>query len=304
MIGSPSVPPYPAPPPLRLPQRSPEGHKGTYGRVLLVGGSRGMAGSISLAAMAALRCGSGLVTVAVPDRCLETVASFDPCLMTIALPQEPIGVMATEAADVVAERLSEIDAAGCGPGIGTGDGAKAVVDVLLRQQELPRVLDADGLNVLAAGDEDWRQRVAGPIVLTPHPGEWQRLCGIAIRDREAQHRRAIEDAAVSGAVVVLKGNKTLVTDGRQMYQNPTGNPGMASGGSGDVLTGVITSLLGQGLPVYDAARLGVWVQGRAGDLAAADLGQAGMTAVDLLERLPSAIAEATEGSPNPEAGSR
>lgn len=285
-----ALPPSPAPP-RQLPPRDPNGHKGTYGRVLLVGGSRGMAGSISLSAMAALRTGSGLVSAAVPDRCLETVAQFDPALMTLPLADTQEGVFAPAAADALESHFERFDAVGMGPGMRPQAGTIAMVRWAVQRASIPRVLDADGLNALAE-DETWPDRVVGPLVMTPHPGEWKRLCGVGASDREAQCRRAERLAAASGAVIVLKGARTFVTDGRQAYENTTGNPGMATGGSGDVLTGVITSLLGQQLAPYDAARLGVWLQGRAGDLAAAKIGEAGMTACDLLHELPAAVQDA------------
>lgn len=250
-----------------------------------------MAGSISLSAMAALRTGSGLVSAAVPDRCLETVAQFDPAVMTIPLAETDEGTFAPAAADALEQQYGRIDAIGMGPGMRPQAGTAAMVRWTVQRTSPPRVLDADGLNALAE-DEAWSDLVAGPLVMTPHPGEWKRLCGVGASDREGQCASAERLASVSGAVIVLKGAATFVTDGRQSYENRTGNPGMATGGAGDVLTGVITSLLGQQLAPFDAARLGVWLQGRAGDRAAAKIGQAGMTACDLLHELPAAVEEA------------
>lgn len=283
-------PPSPAPP-LTLGRRDPESHKGDYGRVLLVGGSRGMAGSISLAAISALKLGSGLVTLAVPDRCLETAASFNPCLMTRPLADTPAGAFAAEAADQLVELVEKFDAFGVGPGMGTGAGAVRVARWALEAGR-PAALDADALNAIAE-IRAWKTLLRGPVVLTPHPGEWQRICGESAQDRDAQCRAAVEVAAASGAVVLLKGPRTFVTDGSREYVNLTGNPGMASGGSGDVLTGVVTSLLGQGLPPFEAASLGAWIHGTAGDLAAEELGMAGVTAVDIAAALPAAVERAT-----------
>lgn len=284
-------PPSPAPPPLLLPRRQRESHKGDYGRVLFIGGSRGMAGAVSLAAISALKLGSGLVTAAIPDRCLETVAGFDPCLMTRPLADTPAGSLADGAVDDLGEWTEAFDALGVGPGMGTGSGSAAIVEWALAR-ERSCALDADALNCLARMDE-WQSRVRGPVVLTPHPGEWKRISGTSPRDRDAQCQAAERIAASSGVVVLLKGPRTFVTDGRRSYVNETGNPGMATGGSGDVLTGVITSLLGQGLGAFDAARLGAWVHGTAGDIAAADLGMAGVTARDVAAALPAAVQRAT-----------
>lgn len=289
----PTPPPSPAPP-LTLPRRVRESHKGDYGRVLLVGGSRGMAGSISLSAISALQSGSGLVTLAVPDRCLETAASFNPCLMTRPLADSGTGIFSSEAANQLAEFADAFDAFGIGPGMGTESGSAAVVRWFLAS-ERPRAIDADGLNLIAKLD-DWPQRLRGPAVLTPHPGEWQRISGESAKDRQAQRAAAIRIAAMTGTVVLLKGAATFVTDGKREYTNETGNPGMATGGSGDVLTGLVTSLLGQGLAPFDAAQLGAWIHGVAGEIAAERAGgAAGITAKDIADALPAAVARATVG---------
>lgn len=273
-------------PPLRLPSRSDDAHKGNFGKALLIGASRGMSGSIAMSAIASLRCGAGLVSVAVPDRCLETVATFHPSLMTIGLPDHPEGTFAVEATVRVAKRLSDFSVVGCGPGMTTGPGSIRLVENLLQHRSIPRVLDADAINCLT--HFDWQGMVAGDVVLTPHPGELQRLTGVSPADREAQIDAAQTLAGDRGLVIVVKGGPTVVVDGDQRWTNHTGNPGMATAGSGDVLTGVVTALLGQGLSPWDAARLGVWLHGHAGDLAAAQYGQTGMTAVEILDALPTA----------------
>ncbi len=282
-IGSPAAP-------LPWPARNAESHKGDHGRVVLVGGSRGMSGSIALAAMAALRSGSGLVSAIVPDRCLETVAGFDPCLMTLAAPEDRVGRFAITAAGFVADRVASVDAIGVGPGMATGPGSRMVVRRLAELGQIPRVFDADALNLIASLDG---LAIPGPAVLTPHPGELQRLTGVSAGDRGKQIRAAVALAGRLGVVVVLKGAATLVTDGTVRWFNETGNAGMATGGSGDCLTGIITSLLGQRLSPYDAARLGVYVHGLAGDFAAAALSQTAMTAADILRHLPPALSRMT-----------
>jgi len=285
----------PPSPPLPFPPRDRQGHKGDFGRVLLVGGSRGMGGAIALSAMAALRTGSGLVSVFLPDRCLETVAGFDPCLMTLAAPDTANGQFAPAAAKRVVQHLPGVNAIGIGPGMGTGPGSVLVVRQLARQPAVPRVFDADALNILARELQTNDQKssasafIAGPVVLTPHPGELQRLTGTPAKDRPAQIEAAAELAKRLAVVVVLKGAQSLVTDGQARWFNSTGNPGMATGGTGDCLTGIITSLLGQRLAPLAAAQLGTYLHGLAGDLAAQSLGEPGMTARDLLSHLPHAI---------------
>lgn len=279
-------------PPFSLPARAADAHKGNFGRTLLVGGSRGMSGSIALSAIASLRCGAGLVTAAVPNRCLETVASFHPCLMTIPLPDDGNGRFSIDASAALASRVSGASAVGCGPGMTTEPGSIAIVERLLDLRSLPRVLDADAINVLATLAREESATDLGPLVLTPHPGELERLTAAPASDREAQVAAAKSFAERTGAVIVVKGGPTVVVSGEQVWTNSTGNPGMATAGSGDVLTGVIASMLGQRLSAWQAACLGVWVHGLAGDIAAEAHGQAGMTACEILDALPSAIAAA------------
>lgn len=293
--------PHPTPP-LPFPTRKTDAHKGDLGRVLLIGGSRGMAGSISLSAIAAMKTGSGLVSAAVPDRCLETVAGFHPGLMTVPAADTSSGEfdLAAATSNRVASAIANADAIGCGPGMQTGPGAVRLVETLLGHSNRPLVLDADAINVLSqhpflanhpALPRDFRH-----LVLTPHPGEMARLTGVPANDRVGQIKASKELSRTFNVTVVLKGGPTVVAgspdliDNAVTWTNTTGNPGMATGGSGDILTGVITSLLGQGLSSWDAARLGVFVHGLAGDLAAADSGQAGLTCWEILQSLPKAIA--------------
>lgn len=295
MTGSPSPQPQrqeSAPsnlPPLA--DRDPESHKGTFGTALLIGGSRGMTGAIALAGMAALRGGAGLVRLAVADVCLDTVAALEPSYLTTALPSDRRGRVAYAARDLIARTAAQADAVAVGPGLGRSLGLDALVAWLYTQLDKPLIIDADGLNALSARPEIF-ERPGGPRILTPHPGEFARLIG-AERAPSAQEREkaAIDLAARCGIVVVLKGHRTLVTDGRIAANNTTGNPGMATGGSGDVLTGLIASLICQGLSPLDAARLGAYLHGLAGDLGAEELGQEGLTASDLGAYLPRAFRE-------------
>jgi hydroxyethylthiazole kinase-like uncharacterized protein yjeF len=277
-----------------LPARRPDSHKGDFGTALLIGGSRGMAGSIALSGMAALRSGAGLVRLAVPDACLETVASFEPSYMTAGLPCDAHGRIDAGSRAVLEPLLPSATAIACGPGLSRSDDLTEIVAWLYTSALKPAVCDADALNALA-GQPDLLARPGGPRVLTPHPGEFRRLiagsfdAGAARPSREELESRAVELAARTGAVIVLKGHRTLVTDGRQRAHNTTGNPGMATGGTGDVLTGVITALLCQGLSAFDAARLGARIHGLAGDLAAEELGQVSLIARDLVRHLPAAF---------------
>ena len=272
----------------RLPERPPDAHKGHFGLAVIVGGSRGMAGAAALAGMAALRGGAGLVRVAVPDVCLQVVAGFEPSYMTVALPSDPAGRIALSACPMVLHTASTATAVACGPGLGRSLGLDVLVSRLYTETAKLVVVDADGLNALCARREVMA-RPGGPRILTPHPGEFARLLG---RDRvpaEEREAAAVEMAARCGVVLVLKGHRTLVTDGRQRWTNTTGNPGMATGGSGDVLTGLVAALACQGLSPWDAVRLGVHLHGLAGDLAAAELGQEPLVASDLIGYLPRAF---------------
>jgi NAD(P)H-hydrate epimerase len=273
----------------RLLPRAADSHKGSYGRVLVVGGSRGMSGASILCASAALRGGAGLVRLAVPAAILSIVSAANPCYTTAGLPHDENGRL-TDAAEVeLLELAQNNDVIAAGPGLGEGPGISAVVRALLKITAGPLVLDADGLNALA-GYLDHLTTAGGPIIMTPHPGEFSRLLGITI-DAVQAHRQelAVRFATERKVVLVLKGHETLVTDGRRLYRNLTGNPGMATGGTGDVLTGVIAALLGQGLQPFEAAQLGVYLHGLAGDLGRNVLGEVSLTAADLLDYLPAAF---------------
>ena len=283
-----------AKPPLVLSSRQTDAHKGDFGRVILVGGSRGMSGSVAMSSIAALNCGAGLVTAAVPDRCLETVAGFHPAVMTIPLADKGTGRFSVDAASELATRIGDASAIGCGPGMTTDPGSVRIVERLIARTELPRVFDADAINIMAMHDLLGSIKDVGPMVLTPHPGELQRLTKVSASDRSAQISAAQQMASDHGLVVVVKGGPTAIVSAAEVWTNTTGNPGMATAGSGDVLTGVIAALLAQGLPTFDAARLGVWIHGWAGDVAAQQYGQAGMTAVEILAGLGSAVSEAQD----------
>ena len=272
----------------KLPPRSSESHKGNFGHALLIGGSKGMAGSVSLAGIAALRSGAGLVTVATSEPCQPIVAGFEPSYMTVPLPCDEQGRLAKAAHRRIAEVAAKCTTIGIGPGMQVTPDVDYLVGRMYFEFTQPMVFDADALNALAT-QPDLFSRHAGPRIVTPHPGEFARLTGIAKLDPAEREDRARDFAIRGKIVVVLKGHRTIVTDGHNLYLNDTGNPGMATGGCGDVLTGIITALLGQGLSPYEAAQLGVHVHGLAGDLAAAALGQVSLIASDLLRYLPEAF---------------
>ena len=274
---------------VRLSPRDAAASKRDYGRVVVAGGAAGMAGAPALAAMAALKSGAGLVELLVPETVVTIAASFDPCVMTHGLPADAGGFAAAAAGPLVA-RLAGADAAVVGPGIGRTAAVRDIVLRLWREIPGPAVFDADALWALSPADPSELRVHAGPRVLTPHAGELARLVGrdpavVTAADRPVLEEAAAALAAAVDAVVVLKGAGTVVAAAEHRASNETGNPGMATAGTGDVLAGVIAALMGQGLTPFDAARLGAWVHGRAGDAAAADLGQASMTARDLLDRL-------------------
>lgn len=272
-----------------LKPRAADAHKGTFGRVLIVAGSRGMAGAAGLCATAALRGGAGLVRVAVPADILPTVAGFNPCAMTAPLPCDAEGRVAAEAEAEVAALAGRSDVVVIGPGLGATSAVSRIVGTLLARSTLPLVLDADALNVLPDRLPLLKFR-AVPAVLTPHPGEFSRLTGAPTpADAEGRRTVAVRFAQEQSAVLLLKGRGTIVTDGKRVFVNATGNPGMATGGSGDVLAGLIGALLGQGLAPFEAAQLGAHLHGLAGDLARDAVGEVSLVATDLIDFLPRAF---------------
>ncbi len=257
-----------------LPERPEDSHKGDYGHVLVAAGSVGMAGAAALASQAALRSGAGLVTCACPVEVRPALAPF-PCVMTALLDE---GVPALAA---------KTDALCVGPGLGKAAATGKTVRALLSGSKAPVVVDADAL---AALDEAALSVLSGRAVLTPHPGEMAGLLATTVQKIQADRRGAAKDFAERhGLVVVLKGHGTVVTDGLRLAVNGTGNPGMATAGAGDVLSGVIAALLAQGLEPFEAAYLGVHLHGAAGDLAAKDKGLHGLIATDILDALPTAF---------------
>lgn len=263
-----------------LPTRDPGGHKGTFGKLLLLCGSRGYTGAAYLAAMGALRCGAGLVFLAAPESVypIEAVKLTEPVVFPVP---DRDGMYSQEAAAVIRKRLPDMDAVVIGCGMGKSPGTLTVLETVLKEAVCPVVVDADGINLLQ-GHMDLLRGRSHPTILTPHEGEFKRIWSLGPDRMES----AMELAADSGVVVLLKGHRTCITDGVCSYRNPTGNPGMATGGSGDVLAGMIAGLLGQGISSLEAAACGAWLHGAAGDICAAEMGQYSMLPSDMLEVLP------------------
>ena len=274
-----------------LPKRPADSHKGRFGSVLVVAGGRGMAGAAALCGAACLRSGAGLVRVASAAEVQPIVATFEPSYMTYPLENDADGFIRFEPArDTLARLLTHADVLAIGPGLGQSADLRLLVRWVVESVEVPTVLDADGLNALV-GQTDVLGRLARPLVVTPHPGEFARLVDRTIG--EVQADRENQAAALARLsehlVVVLKGAETVVTDGRRVYVNTTGNPGMATGGVGDVLTGVIAALFGQKLPAFEAAQLGVYAHGLAGDIARDHNGEIGLIAGDVVDALADAF---------------
>ena len=264
-----------------LPDRAPESHKGDYGRILLLCGSRGYTGAAALAAMGALRSGAGLVYLGVP----ESIYAIEAVKLTEAIVfplPEVSGKLSAKAIPEIRKHLKKMDAVLIGPGLGQSAGTMAVLDSVLREFQGPVVVDADAITMLSSQLELLKERKY-PTVFTPHEGEFRRL---QIAVEEERLTGAMLAARELGCILLRKGHETVVTDGKEYYINPTGNPGMAVGGSGDVLAGILVSLLGQKIPVLKAAACAAWLHGAAGDRCAEKMGQYGMLPTDMITQLP------------------
>jgi hydroxyethylthiazole kinase-like uncharacterized protein yjeF len=266
-----------------------DSHKYNFGRVLVIGGSQSMVGAPVLAGKAALRSGAGVVELCVPDVVAAIAAGFDPCLITHGLPSDASGVFSSDGHHALRALASRADVVVLGPGLGRSPVLSDMVRELWRELHQPMVVDADALQALSGWAVSALAEHAGPRILTPHAGEMRHLMA-GVRDIGHASRTEWEQAAAEFArhtvsCVILKGAETLITDGGSSMHNSTGNPGLATAGTGDVLSGIIAALLAQKLPPLDAARLGVWVHGKAGDAAAEALGQLAMTATDVIDHL-------------------
>jgi NAD(P)H-hydrate epimerase len=272
--------------------RAPDSHKGDYGRVLIVAGSRGKTGAAHLAALGALRSGAGLVTVATPAACLDIVAGMGPEYMTEPVPETSRG-LDVDSVDALLELARDVIA--IGPGLGRAPGTRDFVKQLVDKATMPLVIDADGLDAFTDDPDRLTGREGRDVIITPHPGEMARLVGMSTDEVQASRLEIARNFAVAHHVyVVLKGHRTIVAGpDEKVFINPTGNPGMATGGTGDVLTGMIAAWLAQLLDAEAACKLAVYLHGVAGDLAEADEGEVSMTSADLAAHLGDAILEIT-----------
>ncbi|MDP3920315.1 MAG: NAD(P)H-hydrate dehydratase [Candidatus Omnitrophota bacterium] len=278
---------------VRLKKRSSKSHKGDYGRVFILAGSKGLAGAAHLAGMGALRSGAGLVTVGVPEKIYGVVARREAEVMVKPFASTANGSLSLKALPDIRRFLKTQDVCGLGPGLSQHPQTQKLIRDLVSKAEGPIVIDADGLNAFR-GHEGALKKHRRPLILTPHPGEFQRLFGGKVSHDDAGRKKQAGGIAKQfGVVMILKGHRTVVAapDGK-IYRNTTGNPGMATGGTGDVLTGVVAALLGQGLKPFEAACAGVYIHGLAGDLAAKKVGQLSLTAGDIIQYLPAAIRKA------------
>lgn len=264
-----------------LPDRKPDSHKGDYGKILMLCGSRGYTGAAALSAMGALRSGAGLVYLGVPESIYAIEAVKLTESIVFPLPDEG-GKLSSCAADHLSSLLDSMDCVLIGPGLGKSSGTAFVLRWIIQEAKCPVIVDADGINLLAEHKDILRGRTT-PLIITPHAGEFVRLTGKEIADRQQE---SVALAKKLGIVVVLKGHNTVITDGESGFINLTGNPGMAVGGSGDVLAGMIASLIGQGLMPLEAAACAVWLHGAAGDLCQKEIGQYAMLPSDMLNALP------------------
>ena len=274
----------------KLKLRLRDANKGDFGKVCIITGSIGMSGAAALTGRAALRAGAGLVRVVTPKSVLPIVASIEPSFTTVPLAEDSSGRIAANAVNTILNLIPDNNCIAFGPGVGISQGVSSVLQRLLEQPGLRLIIDADGLNNLSKVT-DWPSQTKADVILTPHPGEMKRLWTGLFREPIPADRRsqATRFANKTGTIVVLKGAGTVVTNGEKVYINKTGNPGMATGGTGDVLTGVITALLGQGLSNFDAAVLGVYVHGLAGDIAAKKVGEVSLIATDVIDSLGEAF---------------
>jgi NAD(P)H-hydrate epimerase len=273
-----------------IPGRRQQSNKGDYGKILIVSGSKGMTGAGALAARSALRVGAGLVYLGVPASLAQVYDLLVMESVTLPLEDEGTGALSLKALEQVCGHLSGKDAAAVGPGLSVCSGTADLVRGIVENAEIPLVLDADALNIISQ-DVTVLGKLKVSAVLTPHPGEMARLMGVSVNEVQSSRLDAALEFAVKWKVVtVLKGSRSIIAlpDGT-LYVNPTGNSGMATGGTGDVLTGIIAGLLGQGLRPADAAVAGVYLHGLAGDIAASDKGEHGMIAGDVAEALPQAL---------------
>ncbi|MDR1744381.1 MAG: NAD(P)H-hydrate dehydratase [Planctomycetota bacterium] len=272
-----------------LPVRDPECHKDDNGRVLVIAGSAGMTGAGGMVSLSCLRSGAGVVLWALP-RSLNVVGeALNMEVMTLPLPETPSGAPSMDAREILVEAARETDCVVLGPGLPVAGDTGELMRLLIPEIYPPLIVDGGAFSAIGTDMMILRKRQS-PTIITPHPGEMGRITGKTIASvQEKRHEFAQKYSKLSGAVVALKGHRTIVTNGQNAYVNESGNPGMATAGSGDVLCGVIAALVGQGMTPFDATRLGVYLHGLAGDLAEAEIGMHGIIASDIINHLPAAF---------------
>ncbi len=285
----------------KLPELTPRKkntHKGSYGRVLVLAGSPGMTGAAYLCSKAALRSGSGIVTLGIPESLNPVMETKLTCVMTYSLPETDASTLSNKGRKEILKLCKSHDVVALGPGLSQQPETKDLILWLIKNIDRTMVIDADGINALA-NNVNVLHKIKQNVVLTPHPGEMSRLTGL--RSAKDVQRERLNTAAhfvqsiqkrlgdEKRLVLVLKGDKTIVADYGRIYVNRTGNPGMATAGVGDVLTGIIVSLIGQGFDVFSASQLGVYIHGLAGDIAAKKKGELSMIASDIIDYLPDAF---------------
>ncbi|MCD7897216.1 MAG: NAD(P)H-hydrate dehydratase [Planctomycetaceae bacterium] len=272
-----------------LPNRMADSHKGDYGRVLIIAGSAGMTGAGAMASIASLRSGVGVVLWALPKSLNSIAESMFPEIMTLPIPDTPSGAPAMDAREILVEAARETNCVVLGPGLPVAGDTGELMRLLIPEIFPTLIIDGGAFSAIGTEFMIIRKR-QGPTILTPHPGEMGRITGkTSAQVQEKRQEFAVKYAKHSGAIVALKGKGTIVTDGNSVYVNQSGNAGMSTAGSGDVLCGVISALVGQGLPPFDATKLGVYLHGLAGDIAAEELGMHGVIASDIAARLPAAF---------------
>ena len=282
----------------KLNPRKSNSHKGSYGRVLVLAGSPGLTGAAYLCSKAALRSGSGIVTLGVPESLNSVMESKLTCVMTHPLPETKASTLSNKGKKKIMKLCESHDVVALGPGLSQQPETRELILWLIQNIDRNMVIDADGLNALS-DKVNVLHKIKRHAVLTPHPGEMSRLAGLGLakdvqKDRlntASQFVQSIQKKLNNEGklTLVLKGDKTIVANSRKVYVNRTGNPGMATAGTGDVLTGIIASLIGQGYDVFDASQLGVYIHGLAGDIAAKKKGEHSMIASDIIECLPDAF---------------
>ncbi len=270
-------------------KRKADSHKGDYGRVLIIAGSPGMTGAAALTCLGALRSGAGLITLGIPKSLNFIMEEKLTEVMTYPLPQTREGTFSLRAIKPLQLLIKRHDVLAIGPGISQNAETKQLVRAIIKTTSIPLVIDADGINSLVGHSEILAKKKSS-VIITPHPREFSRIFKVNVNEIQRQRKNiALRYSLKYGIIVVLKGHKTIVAHGKSSFCNITGNAGLATGGSGDVLTGIIASFLGQGIKPYLAAKYAVYIHGLAADLAARDKTQVSLIPSDLLEYLPRAF---------------